>query len=118
MNYLSGMIAIPMVGASLFAAAPSHAQTQTMSRDTFLVMDIDGSGQVDAVEFGMAMGAAFAHADDNADGTLDAQEVTVLALPAQVDTDGNGQVTINEYLVSVRNDFRRADGDEDSILLP
>jgi Ca2+-binding EF-hand superfamily protein len=116
MNFSISMMAIPVVALSLTAAA--SAEAQTMPRETFLVMDIDGNGQVDAVEFGMAMGAAFAHADDNADGMLDAEEVKVLSLPAEVDANGDGQVTITEYLVSVRRDFEGTDRNGDGTLQP
>lgn len=116
MKLSTSMMALPAIALGLLATVP--AQAQTMPRETFLVMDIDGDGQVDAVEFGVAMGAAFAHADDNADGTLDAEEVKVLSLPAEVDVDGDGQVTITEYLVSVRRDFEGSDRDGDGTLQP
>jgi hypothetical protein len=118
MNLSTSMMAVPAIALGLLVTMPAQAQTQTMPRETFLVMDIDGNGQVDAVEFGMAMGAAFAHADENADGTLDAEEVKVLSLPAEVDADGDGQVTITEYLVSVRRDFEGTDRDGDGTLRP
>ena len=106
------MAVLPIVGFAL------PVQAQTVPQEAFLVMDIDQSGQVDAVEFGVAMGAAFAHADKDADGILTAEEATVLSLPNHVDADGNGQVTLGEYLASVRSDFSSTDTNDDSVLVP
>jgi Ca2+-binding EF-hand superfamily protein len=108
--------ALPVL--ALGALSSMSATAQSLSPEAFGVMDIDGNGQIDAAEHGVAMGAAFAHADTNADGVLNAEEAAVLALPAQVDADGDGQVTLNEFLQSARSDFEAADKDGDGVLLP
>jgi hypothetical protein len=116
MDLRSGMASVGLVALSVLATTPAHAQP--MSRETFLVMDIDEDGQVDAVEFGVVMGAAFAHADKNSDGILTADEAKVLSLPPAVDANGDGQVSMDEFLTSVRNDFKNADRDKDGIVRP
>lgn len=104
------------VTAGALQAMPAVAQP--LSPEAFRVMDIDGNGRIDAAEHGVAMGAAFAHADKNADGILEADEAAMLSLPAQVDADGDGQVTLDEFLKSARSDFAAADQDDDGVLLP
>lgn len=106
----------PLAALLAFTALPAGAQS--LSPEAFRVMDIDGNGQIDAAEHGVAMGAAFAHADKNADGVLDQDEATVLALPPQVDANGDGQITLDEFLASTRSDFQAADKDGDGILVP
>lgn len=107
---------IPIAALATVMALPAGAQQ--VSPQTFAVMDIDGNGQVDAAEHGVAMGAAFAHADNNADGALDQQEATVLSLPPQVDADSDGQITLDEFLTSARKDFEAADTDGDGVVVP
>ena len=118
MNYLSLALGWSIVWAGLSIAQPAQAQTQAPASEALSVMDIDGSGGVDQAEHGIAMGAAFAHADKNADGVLDPDEAALLSLPAQVDTDGDGRITMQEYLDSARQDFQAADQDGDGLLVP
>jgi hypothetical protein len=107
-----------LAATTMGALQAMPAAAQALSPEAFSVMDIDGNGQVDAAEHGIAMGAAFAHADKNADGILEKDEAAVLSLPAQVDADGDGQVTLDEFLKSARSDFAAADQDGDGVLLP
>ena len=116
MNYPTLLLAWSIAGAGLPIAGPALAQGVTS--DALSVMDIDGNGEVDQAEHGVAMGAAFAHADKNADGVLDAQEAAVLSLPPSVDANGDGQVTLEEFLESARADFAASDTDGDGVLRP
>lgn len=116
MNYFRILAICPALALGVAASLPAHGQA--LSPETFRVMDIDENGKVDRSEHAMAMGAAFAHADGDADGILDADEAAVLNLPPQVDADGDGQITLSEFLDSARRDFEAADQDGDGILLP
>ncbi|WP_159711242.1 EF-hand domain-containing protein [Geminicoccus flavidas] len=116
MNYLSLALGWSIVWAGLSITEPARAQAVTSQ--ALGVMDIDGSGGVDQAEHGIAMGAAFAHADKNADGVLDADEAALLSLPPQVDADGDGRITLQEYLDSARQDFEATDQDGDGLLVP
>lgn len=101
-------------GASAQTAAPAD----TMSSESFMVFDLDGSGDVDAIEFGIAMGYAFTEADADSDGKLTAEEAAKLGLPASADANGDGSVDLVEYLVVVRKDFIAADRDGNHRLHP
>ena len=81
MNYPSLVLGWSIAWAGLALAGQAHAQAVTPG--ALSVMDIDGSGTVDQAEHGIAMGAAFAHADKNADGVLDADEAAMLSLPSR-----------------------------------
>ena len=105
-----------ILGAVALAACPVMAQS--LSEQTFQVLDIDETGKIDAMEYGMAMGVAFGHADTNGDGSLSKAEAAVLSIPIQVDADSSGTIGLREFLQAARSSFKAADTDGDGILLP
>ncbi len=100
-------------GASAQTAAPS-----TMSGDSFMAFDLDGSGDVDAIEFGVALGYAFAITDTDGDGKLTPAEAAKLGLPAGADANGDGGIDLLEFTIVVRKDFIAADKDGNNRLRP